>query len=133
MRVFYIASMGGANIALRSVGFTADGGGNPIATGKIKGFFTCPFGGTITAWNLMVDTGTATVQVWKVGTGTAVPNSGNILSTTPYQQLTTGTAIHSTDVSKFSSTTITANDIIAFNISTISGPTELSFSLEVTT
>ncbi len=127
------ATLGLTNATIRSVGFTVDGGGTAIATGKVKGFFTCPFAGAITAWNIMADTGTATVQVWKVATGTAVPTSGNIISTTPYQQLTTGTALHSTDLSKFSSTTVTANDIFAFNISTISGPTELSFNIEITT
>ncbi len=126
------ATLGLTNATIRSVGFTVDGGGTAIATGKVKGFFTCPYAGTITGWNIVVDSGTCTIQTWKIATGTAKPTVSNSISTSGVA-ISTGTAVHSATTSDFTSTTVTANDIFAFNIGTISGPTELSFNIEITT
>lgn len=120
------------NANIRTVGFTVDGAGSTISTGKAKGFFTCPFPGTIVGWNIVVDTGTCTIQTWKIATGTAKPTVANSISTSGVA-ISTGTAVHSTDVTDFTSATVTANDIFAFNIGTISGPTELSFNLQINT
>lgn len=113
------------------IGFTIDGGGRAITTGKAKGFSTCSVPGKITGYSIAADTGTVTIKTWKVATGTAVPTSSNSISTSGVQ-LSTGTYVRSTTVSDFTSTTVAANDIFAWNIETISGPTELSFTLEIT-
>lgn len=120
------------NAVKRSIGFTVDGGGSAISSGKVKGFFTCPYAGTITGYNIVADAGTCTIKTWKIATGTAKPTSSNSISTSGVQ-LATGTAIHSSTTSDFTSTTVSANDIFAFNIETIATATELSFSLEITT
>jgi len=114
-----------------SIGFTADGGGAVITTGKIKGYFTCPYAANITAWNIVVDTGTVTVKVWKIATGTAKPTASNSINSSGLQ-LSSGTAIHDTTLTDFTTTAVAANDIFAFNIETISGVMEMSFGLELT-
>jgi len=114
-----------------SVGFTVDGGGSAISTGKVKGFFTCPYAGNITAWNIVVDTGTVTVKVWKIASGTAKPTSANSINTSGVA-LSSNTAIHSTTLTDFTSTVVTANDIFAFNIETVASVTEMTFNLEIT-
>lgn len=124
-------SMNVSNNKIRTQGFTVDGGGSAISTGKVKGYFTCPFAGTITGYNIMADTGTVTVKVWKIATGTAVPTSGNSINTSGVA-LATGTAIHSNTVTDFTSTTVTANDIFAYNIEAVSGVTQMTFELEIT-
>lgn len=120
-----------ANAKLESPGFTVDGGGAAIATGKVKGFFTCPYAGTITGWSIVADTGTVTVKVWKIATGTAKPTSANSINTSGVS-LSSGTAIRSSTLTDFTTTAIAAGDILAYNIEAVSGATEMTFNLEVT-
>lgn len=120
--------------AKRSIGFTVSNGGNVISTGKVAGYFTCPYAGTITGYNIAADVngGTITITTWKVATGTAAPTVSNIISTSGVS-LTTNTAVHSSTTSDFTTTTVTANDIFAFAITTQSGTAkEISFGLEIT-
>lgn len=119
-----------ANVNLEPPGFTVDGGGSAITTGKVKGFFTCPYAATITGWNIVVDTGTVTVKVWKIATGTAKPTIANVINTNGVA-LSTGTAIHSTTLTDFTTTAVAANDIFAFDITAVSGVTEMSFNLQL--
>lgn len=114
---------------LTPIGFTSSDS-TAVATGKVNGYFTCPYAGTITAFDFMVDAGTATVEVWKIATGTAVPTVANTINTSGVA-ISTGTALHSTTLSDFTTTTIAANDIFAFNIKTISGVKQISFAIQV--
>jgi hypothetical protein len=116
---------------IRNPGCTIDGGGSAISTGKAKGFATFPVAGTITGWSIAVDTGTATVKVWKKATGTAVPTVSDNINTSGVA-ISTGTYVHSNTVSDFTTTTVSAGDIFAFNVSAVSGATELTFQLEIT-
>lgn len=102
-----------------------------VTTGKIPGFVVCPYSGTITAFNFVVDGGTATISVWKIATGTAKPTAANSINTSGVS-ISTGTALRSTTLTDFTSTTVTSGDIFAFNISAISGVTEIDFQLEIT-
>lgn len=119
------------NTKVRIIGGTKDGGGLAISSGKIKGFVQVPYSGTITAWAIGVDAGTATMKAWKVAAGTAVPTSSNSINTSGVA-ISSGTYIRSTTVTDFTTTTVTANDIFAFNIETVATATELTFQLEIT-
>jgi hypothetical protein len=115
-----------------SLGFTADGGGSAIATGKVKGFVTCPVGATIVGWTMTADAGTPVVKVWKIAAGTAKPTSANSINTSGVG-LSTGTNIRSTTLTDFTTTTVTANDIFAFNVESNTGSaTEITFTIELT-
>jgi hypothetical protein len=92
-------------------------------------YLTVPFACTIQAYNLVVDTGTITVKFWKIATGTAIPTSSNSINTSGVS-ISTGTAIHSTTLSDFTTTTVTANDIMAMNITAASGPTYVNGVLQ---
>jgi hypothetical protein len=81
-------------------------------------YVTVPFACTISAYNLVIDAGTITVKFWKVATGTAIPTSSNSISTSGVG-ISTGTAIHSTTTSDFTTTTVTANDILAMNVTAV--------------
>jgi hypothetical protein len=117
-----------ANIRTRAIGYTFDGGGSALTSGVTK-YLTVPFACTIAAWNIAVDTGTATIKTWKIVTGTAIPTVANTLSTAGVA-ISSGTAVHSTTLSDFSSTTVTANDIFGFNLFAVSGATQVNFILE---
>lgn len=83
-------------------------------------YLTVPFACNIKAYNLLIDTGTITVKFWKVATGTAIPTSTNSINTSGVS-ISSGTAIHSTTLSDFTTTAVSANDIMAMNITAVSG------------
>jgi hypothetical protein len=113
-----------------SIGFTADGGGSALSTGKIKGFVVVPFGATITGWSITADAGTATVKCWKIATGTAKPTIADVINTSGVS-LGSGTHVRSSTVSDFTTTTIAAGDILAFDLTAVATATELTFNLEL--
>jgi hypothetical protein len=117
-----------ASVRVRAIGYTFDGGGSALTSGLTR-YLTVPFACTLSAWNIAVDTGTATLKTWKVGTGTAVPTVSNTLSTSGVS-IASGTAIHSATMTDFSSTTVTANDIFGFNLYAVSTATQVNFILE---
>lgn len=118
-----------ANEIIMSVGVTLDGGNSALTTGQ-KGYLTCPFAGTIVGWNITADTGTCTFDVWKIATGTAVPTVSNTITASAKPALATGTAIHSTGLSGWT-TAVAANDIFGFNLDAISGATKLTLVIQI--
>lgn len=78
---------------------------------------------------MTVDTGTATVDVWKVATGTAIPTITNTITASATPAISTGNALHSTTLTGWT-TTVTANDIIAFDLKAVSSATNVSLTLE---
>lgn len=110
-----------ANTKIRGIGFTIGDPGNSSAltvAATTTSYVTVPFACTISAYNLLIDAGTITVKFWKVATGTAIPTSSNSISTSGVG-IATGTAIHSTTVSDFTTTTVSANDILAMNVTAV--------------
>lgn len=108
---------------VRGVGYVFDGGGSSLSTGT-SAPFTVPFACTLQSWNIDVDTGTATVKLWKRATGTAIPTSGNSINTSGVS-ISSGTAVHSTTLSDFTTTTFSANDIYIVQLSAVSGATQV--------
>jgi hypothetical protein len=104
----------------RAISFTiGDPGGSALsAASTTTDYVTVPFGCTISAYNLVVDAGTITVKFWKVATGTAIPTSANSISTSGVG-ISSGTAIHSATVTDFTSTAVSANDIIAMSVTAV--------------
>lgn len=116
-------------IRARSIGVSwGVKGGSPLATGEVI-YLSAPFGCTISAWNLMIDTGTITIDVWKIASGTAVPTVTNTITASALPAISSGTALHSTTLTGWT-TSVTANDIFGFNINAISGPTTATFQME---
>ena len=112
------------------MGAAFDGSGSAITNGSTA-YISCPFAGTIAAYTIIVDTGTCTIKSWRKAAGTAIPTVADSISTSGVS-ISSGTVIRSTTVTDFTSTTVTANDIFAFNITAISGATKITFELEVT-
>lgn len=122
-----LASAISAGSILRTVGFSAV---TPV-TGQQGSYSVFPAAGSITAWNIVVDTGTATVKTWKIATGTAAPTSSNSINTSGVS-ISAGTVIRSTTLTDFTTTAVAANDIFAFEITAVSGATKILFELEIT-
>lgn len=112
-------------------GASFDGGGGALTTGK-TGYIVIPFACTISAWNIAIDAGTATVDVWKVATGPAIPSVTNVITGTGAGRpaISTGTAIHSTTLTGWSTVAVAANDIVAINLQAVANATLLVFSAQ---
>jgi hypothetical protein len=117
---------------VRSVGAGFDGGGAALVTGKAV-YVTMPPACTIVGYNITVDTGTISFDVWKIATGTAVPTVANTILTGGYLALASGTALHSASTSLFTTTTSAANDIYGFEIQAVSGATQAGIVLQCNT
>jgi hypothetical protein len=88
-------------------------------------YLTVPFACTLKGYSLNIDQGTITVKFWKVATGTAVPTSGNSISTNG-ESISTGTAIDSTTLTDFTTTTVNAYDHMAMAITAVSSATQVN-------
>jgi hypothetical protein len=95
------------------------------------GYWTCPFAGTISAWNLTVDAGTITVKIWKIATGTAHPTNADSINTSGIS-LSSGTSIRSTTLTDFTTTAVAIDDIFAVEITAVSGVFDFGGSIEIT-
>lgn len=119
-------SGGTANQNIRSFGGGFDGGGSALTSGAtVTTYFTLPFACTITAWNITVDTGTITFDIWKIATGTAIPTSANSITAAALPAISSGTAVHSTTLTGWT-TAVAANDIFGININTVASATKAS-------
>jgi len=119
---------GKVSTVVHPIGYIFDGGGSALTSGKAYTYFV-PFACTITAWNMTVDTGTATVDVWKVASGTAIPTITNTITASALPAIASGTALHSTTLTGWT-TSVAANDIIAFNLNAVSSATKVSIVLQ---
>jgi hypothetical protein len=117
-----------ANVKIRSIGYVFDGAGAILQAPRTS-YYTVPFACTISAWNITVDAGTATVDVWKVASGTAIPTAANKITGSATPAISTGTAIHSTTLTGWT-TSVSANDVFGFNLSAVTSATNVSIVLE---
>jgi hypothetical protein len=119
-----------AALRVRAVGTTfGDTTGSALTAGSVV-YFHVPFAGTITAWNITVDAGTATIDIWKIAVGSAVPTIANTITAAALPAIASGTAIHSTSMAGWA-TSVAANDIIAFQLKTVATAKFVSIVLEV--
>jgi hypothetical protein len=86
--------------------------------------------GTITGWDIVVDAGTATVDVWKIATGTAKPTVTNTITASALPAIPSGTAIHSTTLTGWT-TTVAANDILGFNLGTVATAKYITVNVQI--
>jgi hypothetical protein len=81
-------------------------------------YISVPFACTINRYTLQIDAGTITVKFWKVALGTAIPTSGNSINTSGVG-ISSGTAVTSTSLGDFTTTSVAANDAIAMNVTAV--------------
>lgn len=109
--------------------------GNGLAAG-LTAYSTVPYAcSTLNSWAINVDTGTATVDVWRLPQGTANPTSANTITASATPAISTGTAIQSTNLTGWCGGTCSfaANDLIAYNLKAVAGgATQVYFTMECT-
>jgi hypothetical protein len=112
----------------RAFGYSFSGNGAALSAGA-TGYLTVPFACTISAWNMSVDQGTAAVDIWKVPTGSSIPNSGNSITASATPAISTGTSIHATTLTGWT-TTVAANDIVGINLKVVAAATFVNLTVE---
>lgn len=126
----YCVVQGGGH-ETRSFGGSFDGGGSALTPGKTV-YTTVPFACTVQAWNIVLDAGTATVDVWRVATGTAIPVAGDSITGVGAGRpvIVANTAIHSTNLTGWTSTAMAKNDIIGVNLEAVATATYVNLVVE---
>jgi hypothetical protein len=103
----------------RAAGISVDGQGAVITIG-VKGFVKIPYSGTITSWTIISrETGSCVFDIWK---STSLPTVANTITGSAPPTLTAGTVATSTTLTGWT-TTITAGDILGFNLNSASTTT----------
>jgi len=125
----------GSSIFLPSVvykpGGTFTNSGNVIVAGAVS-YGPQSEACNVFAYSTWIDTGTATFDVWKIATGTALPTVTNtIINGTSYLEISTGTLLRSTTLTSLTTTTIAAHNMFAFKLQAVTGsPTVAHVNLE---
>jgi hypothetical protein len=107
----YQAGADTSNVRLTGVPFGIGDLTNAISTNAQSFWYVVPYSGTIIGWSIAVDAGTCTIKFCRKASGTAVPTISDSINTSGVA-ISSGTLVESTTVSDFTSTTVTAGDII---------------------
>jgi hypothetical protein len=122
----FVLVSGGNNIS--TVQFVIDGGGSTITTGT-KGFVEVPFGATITAVRLLADqSGSIVVDIWKDTYANYPPTDADSITASAVPTITTAVKSEDTTLTGWT-TSISAGDILGFNVDSATTITKLTLSL----
>lgn len=114
--------------------------GAAVSAGQISGGMTLPSAScTISGWDIDTKTSagvavsdTATIKVLDIASGTTSPGTGNSINTSGVS-ISTGSHVHSTTLSDFTSTTPSQWDVIAFDLYATGGVAgQVTFTLSLT-
>jgi hypothetical protein len=119
------------NGTIGSFGASFDGMGSIVLV-NTRTYFRMQKAGTIVEWSIIAEgtSPTATFDVWKISSGTALPTVANtIFGTKP--ALSTGNAVTSTTLTGWV-TSFAANDIFCVNVDACANATKLQLLINVT-
>lgn len=132
-----IASTGaGTNAQTCVIGITIDGGGSAITTG-VKGYILVPYACTINSVTLLADqSGSSVVDIWKCtytqfDAGSTHPVAGDKITASAPPTISSATKAQDTTLTGWT-TSISANDVLAFNVNSDTTITRVTLVLKVT-
>lgn len=115
---------------IRSFGITIDGAGSAISTG-IKGDLTIPFSGTINNWYILADQiGSIVIDVWKDAFGNYPPTVAESIAGSEKPSLSSEISNSDTNLTTWA-TTVTAGDVVRFNVDSSSTVTRVNLVIGV--
>jgi hypothetical protein len=124
------ATLDVANIRTASITFIIDDGGSVIATG-IKGDLEIPFGCTIQAVTLLADqTGSIVIDIWKDTYAAYPPTVADSITASAKPTLSSAAKSQDSTLTGWT-TSISAGQILRFNVSSASALTRVTLSLKV--
>lgn len=118
-----------ADVKLGTIEFVIDGGGDAISTG-IKGDLEVPFACTITAATALADqSGSIVVDIWKDTYANYPPTDADSITASAPVTISAATKAQDTTLTGWT-TSITAGDILRFNVDSASTVTRVAISLK---
>jgi len=110
--------------------FLADGGGVTLLAG-VKGYLQIPFDCTITGWSLLADTiGSCVVDIWKDAYANFPPTLADSITAAAKPTISASDKGTSTTLTSWT-TSISAGDVLAFNVDSATNITKLTITLNV--
>ena len=114
-----------------SINFIIDGGGSAITTG-VKGYIEIPFGMTITGVTMLADqSGSIVVDIWKDSYANYPPVDADSITASAVPTITTATKSQDLTLTGWT-TTVTAGDILGFNVDSITTVTRVTVAIRGT-
>lgn len=120
-----------ASVKKTTFGITIDGGGGVIETGY-KGFIRIPYGCTITKVTLLADqSGSIVIDIWKDTYANYPPTDADSITASAPPTLSSATKSEDSTLTGWTKT-ITAGDVIGFNVDSCTTITKVTLIIEVT-
>ncbi len=118
-----------ADLRPTAIGFIIDGGGAEITTGE-KGHIEVPYACTISRVTMLADqSGDIEVDIWKDTFGNFPPTSGDSITASTVATISGDVAHQDTTLTSWT-TSVTAGDILAYNVDTVKTLTRVTVSLK---
>ena len=114
-----------------AIPFIIDGGGNAIATGS-KGHLSIPFACTLTGWTILGDQSGSIVVDVKRSTYSGFPTTASIAGTDKPTLSSAQKNENLGPLSAWTSTAISAGDVLEFNVSSATTVTRITVTLNAT-
>jgi hypothetical protein len=112
-----------------SITFVVDGSGSVLTTGT-KNLIKIPFGGTLQGWLLVGSpSGSVTVDIYRAADGVGLPVTSIIGGSGTKPALSSAVENSSTSFTSWTSTTLTAKDNLAINLSGVTTTTYCALTL----
>jgi hypothetical protein len=113
-----------------SIVYVIDGGGAIYSAG-VKGFLQIPFNCTITAVSLLADqTGSTVIDIWKDTYANFPPTGADSITASAKPTITASNKSVNSTLTGWT-TTITAGDVLAFNVDSVTTITRVTITLSV--
>lgn len=126
-----VATTLASNQKTRTIGFTIDGAGSAITTG-LKVYLPLDFACTINQWTLVADvSGSIVIDIWKDTYANYPPLVADTITASAKPTISSATKGQSSTLTGWT-TSISAGDILAFNVDSASTVTKVTVSLKVT-
>ena len=116
---------------LRSVSLVTSNGGSVLTTGII-GTIIVPFSGIISSVSLLADeTGNVVMDIWKTQFSSYPPTNTNTITASDLPTLSSAQSYQDTTLTGWT-TQINPNDVLAFNINSVTNIKQLTVALGIT-
>lgn len=126
-----LSNVANVNTTVGTIGITIDGGGSAITTG-VKGDIRVPFACTITDYEILADqTGSIQIDVWKDTYANFPPTDADSITAAAPVVISSATKANDTSLTGWS-TSLSAGDILRFNVDSVSTITRVNLSMKVT-
>lgn len=126
-----VTNLGLDNTKIASIGITIDGGGSAISTG-LKGYIEVPYACTINRVTMLADqSGSAVVDIWKDTYANYPPTVADTITASAKPTISSATKSQDSTLTGWT-TSVSAGDILGFNVDSASTITRLHLVLKVT-